>query len=92
MNAFRCFPSLSSWKILVLFMGSSPTGAWLGAGRAASASTCAAASVAHQLGQPDENCPLFKEGASKPSREGIAVVVYHHTSKCKYSDTQVSVS
>lgn len=39
---------------MVLFMVSSPTGAWLGAGRATAASMCAAASVAHQLGQADE--------------------------------------
>lgn len=35
-------------------MGPSPTGAWLGASRASSVSLCAAASVAHQLGQADE--------------------------------------
>lgn len=53
-NLSRYLLSLSSWKIMVLFMVSSPTGAWLGAGRATSASMCAAASVAHQLGQADE--------------------------------------
>lgn len=37
---------------MVLLMGSRPSGAWLGASRAAS--VCAAAPAAHQLGQADE--------------------------------------
>lgn len=53
-NLCRYLLSLSSWKIMVLFVESNPTGAWLGASRATSVPMCAAASVPHQLGQADE--------------------------------------
>lgn len=53
-NLRRYLLSLSSWEIMVLFVGSSPIGARLGASRATSVSVCAAASVPHQLGQADE--------------------------------------
>lgn len=76
----------------MLFMGSSTTGAWLGAGRAALASTCAAVSVAHQQSQQDKEraaSSLWREEAN-PCSGGIAVVVYHRTSKCKYGSTVTS--
>lgn len=79
---------------MVLFVSSSLTSAWLGASRAASGSMCAAASVAHQLDQPDEKraASSSARGQVHPCSGGIAVVVYHHASKCKYSDTQLPVS
>lgn len=94
MNASRHLLSLSSWKILLLFMGSGPASTRLGAGRAASASRCAAASMAHQLSQPDEERAASSSGRGQanPYSGRIAVALCHHSSKCKYSDTQSPVS
>ena len=45
-------------------------------------------------GSPDKERAASSSGMGQPNTYsgGIAVVVYHHTSKCKYSDTQSPVS
>lgn len=74
-------------------MVSSPTGAWLGAGRATAASMCAAASVAHQLGQADEPkaANSLEKGQENPKREE-ELLQHHHTPKCKYSATRPPIT